>query len=265
MNSGLHLEGMRVSKKEIADLMLQEKDMELEDQIEVLNNQITSLTENVNGIGEELHAKVLAEVMSDKDKMKAIDVLVGSERIINVTIQLCSGHNIIANNSNISPSSFINHRGYNNFGGYGSRGKSSQTSDPSYHARFINIQAYATKQFNGVALNSSVGYAMDPKNMAPVQEFQNAMKTYISQVESLEKQIQALQEERRNLSKNSKRVTSKIMKAQLSETVEGKRIVDEIESIVGSATQKVTKLAAPAAIEVLPAVSKSKKKTSKKK
>lgn len=261
LSNNLQLEGLRVSRKEIAELMLQEAEMNLQDKLELLNKQSCAANKQLETSRKTLNEKIEAEVKSNETLMSAIQSVIGKEFKVQVTVSN-SYRGSGWNNSDVF--NVIRHY----MGRVPQYGSGYQNDDDSDDCEVLMLEQLKKQThleeikvtfYDGKSPDYSESYirkSFKAEDFPSIAEFNKLTNETALKIKSLEEEMAEVREEMRLLSKNSRRVTAKIVKAQLGQSDAGKKLVAEIEGMVNEAGKQL--LEAPVVVD------KPKRKTTKK-
>lgn len=220
-DKGVQMEEIKLSKREIADFLVEEQEQALSDQLDAINERSSQLNSQLEGREEEkqLCDEIIKEHFSSQ--LEAAKSLAGEEYVIS------SGFDCgYADQDFIDQlRAMFGDRSFQKFN-YRSNGFRKVTS--------ISLGVRSKSQSKNGRDTAQINLVFDVSEFDSVKALNNKRLEITKQIIANEELLEQKQKEMQSFRKNSRKIKSAVVKSELLKTHSGAQLLKEVESIVNA-------------------------------
>lgn len=226
----LQMEETKISKREIAEYLVAEQEQKLEDEIEAINNRVGEMSNELHGTKAQLDLqKFVKELVKENfsEKIERAESLFSVEVNTNIGGQL----QYAQFNEEFTDKypDIVKYHNQRNQRGYYSNNNLQPNILQSASISVTPVQKPGAPRLKE---GGQVVLSFDVSELPEVQKFNDQRLEIIRELIQGESLIQEKQKALQLLRKNSRRITSQIVKSELLKTEGGTKLLGEISSIV---------------------------------
>lgn len=234
--SQVAMEEMKITKREIAEYLVSEQQQKLEDEIESINNRQSEISYKLNGNNSNNELQKFVKGIAKTHFSKKIEKMEslfddGTEFKTNISGQL----NLAQYDEKFTEQypdivKYFNNR--NNRGYYNNNALNPTVLTQISLTTQMVHKTVASHFQMPIKESGSVSFHINVADLPEVQEFNKARIEMVRQLIQNESLIEEKRKALNLLQKNSRRLTSQIVKSELLKTEGGTKLLNEISSIV---------------------------------